>query len=48
MWSGHGTNFVGANRVLKEQYALILSTKTEEAITDFCSIQCISWHFIPE
>ena len=32
IWSDHGTNFVGANRVFKELYAHILSTKTEEAI----------------
>ena len=32
IWSDHGTNFVGANRVFKELYAYILSTKTEEAI----------------
>ena len=48
MWSDHGTNFVGANRVLKELYAFIRSTKTEEAISDFCSTQGITWHFIPE
>ena len=29
VWSDHGTNFVGAIRVLKELYAFILSTKTE-------------------
>ena len=48
IWSDHGTNFVGANRVLKELYAFIRSTKTEEAISDFCSTQGITWHFIPE
>ena len=48
IWSDHGTNFVGANRVLKELYAFILSTKMEEAISDFCSTQGITWHFIPE
>ena len=48
LWSDHGTNFVGANRVLKELCAFILSTKTEEAISDFCSPQGITWHFIPE
>ena len=48
IWSDHGTNFVGANRVLKELYAFIRSTKTEEAISDFWSTQGITWHFIPE
>ena len=46
--SDHGTNFVGANRVLKELYAFLLSKKTEEAICDFCSTQGIDWRFIPE
>ncbi|XP_064396444.1 uncharacterized protein LOC135343372 [Halichondria panicea] len=45
IWSDHGTNFVGANRVLKELHALLLSNQT---IHDFCSTQGIDWHFIPE
>ena len=32
IWSDHGTNFVGANPVLKELYVFLLSKKTEEAI----------------
>ena len=48
IWSDHGTNFVGANRVLKELYSLLLSEKTEQTICDFCSTQGIDWHFIPE
>ena len=48
IWSDHGTNLVGANRVLKELYAFLLSKKTEETICDFCSTQGIDWHFIPE
>ena len=48
IWSDHGTNFVGANRVLKELYAFILFVKAEEAISDFCSTQGITWHLIPE
>ncbi len=42
IWSDHGTNFVGANRVLKELYAFLLSKGTESAN------QGIDWHFIPE
>ena len=48
IWSDHGTNFVGANRVLKELYAFLLSKKAEETVSDFCSVQGIDWHFIPE
>ena len=44
--SDHDTNIVGANRVLKELYAFILSTKTEEAISDFCdSDTVILWQW---
>ena len=45
MWSDHGTNFVGTNRILKE---FLISKKTESAISDFCTTQGIGWHFIPE
>ena len=50
MWSDHGTNLVGANCVLKELYALLLSRKTEQnlMVSDFCSAQGIDWHYIPE
>jgi hypothetical protein len=48
MWSDHGTNFVGANRVLKELQVFLLSEKAEEAVGNFCSTQGIKWHFIPE
>lgn len=48
IWSDHGTNFVGANRVLKELHAFLLSEKTKEAVCDYCSVQGIDWHFIPE
>ena len=35
IWSNHSTNFVGANRILKELYAFLFSKKTEEIICDF-------------
>ena len=47
-FSDHGTNFVGAYLVLNELYVFLRSKKTNEAICDFCSIQGIKWHFIPE
>ena len=48
IWSDHGTNFVGANRILKEIYTFLLSKETESAVSDFCTTQGIEWHFIPE
>ena len=39
---------MGAYRVLKELHVFLRSKKTNEAICDFCSIQGIKWHFIPE
>ena len=48
IWSDHSTNFVGANRILKELYAFLLSKGTEETICELCSNQGIDWHFIPE
>ena len=48
IWSDHGTNFVGACKLLKELYAFLHSRKTEDAVCNFCSTQGIRWHFIPE
>ena len=48
MWSDHGSNIVGACRILKELYAFLLLKTTEDAIGGFCSNQGIDWHFIPE
>ena len=45
IWSDHGTNFVGAARVLKE---LEEHQKTQGVISQFCSTQAISWKFILE
>ena len=39
--SDHGTNFIGARRVLKELYAFLLSKETKETICNFCSTQGI-------
>ena len=48
MWSDHGTNFVGTVNTLKELYQFLCKLETEEAITNFCSVQGITWDFIPE
>ena len=46
--SDHGTNFVGANRELKEMYDFLKEQRTRGEISDFCSTQNIQWKFIPE
>ena len=48
IYNVHGTNFIGARRVLKELYAFFLSKETKETICNFCSTQGIKWNFIPE
>ena len=48
IWSDNGTNFVGANRELKEMYKFLSQQETEHAITDVCSSLGIEWRFIPE
>ncbi len=46
--SDHGTNFVGANRELKEFVEFVNEKKSIKAISEFCSTQGIDWKFIPE
>ena len=48
IWSDHGTNFVGANNILKDLYTFLRQPSTEESVTSFCSSQGIQWEFIPE
>ena len=48
IWSNHGTNFVGAARLLTELYQFFRKQDTEEAVTNFCASQGIAWDFIPE
>ena len=48
LWSDHGSNFIGANRELKELYEFLLKDKSQQDITDFCSSQGITWKFLPE
>ena len=48
LWSDHGTNFVGAKRILKELYKFLKESQTNETIANFCSSQGIQWDFIPE
>ena len=44
LWSDHGTNFIGAKRILQELY----ENQNNQIISDFCSTQGIHWDFIPE
>ena len=48
IWSDHGTNFVGAAREIKEIVAFLDDQKSQDAISQFCSVQGIQWKFIPE
>ena len=48
IWSDHGTNFVGANRELKEFVEFLGHQRTQGIIAKFCSTQKIEWRFIPE
>ena len=47
-WSDHGTNFVGANRELKEFYAFLNQQITQGSIFQFCLSRRIEWKFTPE
>ena len=48
IWSDNGTNFVGAARELKEFLTFFESQRTQNAVSDFCTAQGITWKFIPE
>ena len=48
IWSDHGTNFVGANRELREFNVFLSSQITQGAISEFCSSHNIEWKYIPE
>ena len=41
IWSDHGTNFVGADRELKEFVEFLQHQKTQGVISEFCSTQNI-------
>ena len=45
IWSDHGTNFVGAEREIRD---LLRGESSTEGITKFCVSQNIKWTFIPE
>ncbi len=43
--SDHGTNFVGADRELKEFYDFIQLQKTQKTVSEFCSLNHIQWKY---
>lgn len=45
IYSDNGTNFVGAQKQLKDLYNFILNSTND--ITNICAHENISWHFIP-
>ena len=48
IWSDNGTNFVGANREIKELHEFLREQQNKGTISDFCSSHKIEWRFIPE
>lgn len=47
LYSDNATNFVGANRELKELRDLFISQQFNEKVTNSLTSDDISWHFIP-
>ena len=48
IWSDHGTNFVGANRELREFHTFLSNRIIQGATSEFCSSHNIEWKYIPE
>ena len=44
IWSDHGTNFVGAEREIKE----MMQKESSDSVAEFCALQKIKWKFTPE
>nr|XP_012145447.1 PREDICTED: uncharacterized protein LOC100881684 [Megachile rotundata] len=47
IYSDNATNFVGANRTLKELHNAIFADSKDDIIKQFLANQRINWHFIP-
>ena len=48
LWSDHGSNFVGANRELKEIMNFLKLQITQKNVSEFCSAKSVEWKFIPQ
>lgn len=48
IWSDHGTNFVGADRELKQMQEFLSDQITQRKVSEFCTSQNIEWKYIPE
>ena len=48
IWSDHGTNFVGANREIREFYDFLSNQILQCNVSQFCNSRNIEWKFIPE
>ena len=48
IWSDHGSNFVGANRELKEMFEFLEDQTVQQKVSEFCSAKRIQWKFIPQ
>ena len=48
MWSDHGSNFVSARTEFKQLQKFLEDSKTQNAVSQFCTSQKIVWKFIPE
>ena len=48
IWSDHGSNFIGAQKEFKQLREFLEDSKTQNAISQFCTSQKITWKFIPE
>ena len=48
IWSDNGSNFVGADREIKNLFNFLCQQKTKLVVSEFCSTQGIEWKFIPQ
>lgn len=48
IWNDNGSNFVGADREIKNLFKFLRQQKTKFVVSEFCSTQGIEWKFIPQ
>lgn len=47
IYSDNGSNFIGANKELKELYEFVKTENHQSSIRDYLNSQNVKWHFIP-